>query len=103
MQAADRLDDGRAHRRDITGWATGALCCAVLGALLGALLPGLSTLAGAVLGGVLGAVAGGILGLKLARQIDPEEFDPERSERPYVGAQAPDTDADHPARAAPAG
>jgi hypothetical protein len=89
---AERLADGRGHRRDQTGWATGAACFLALGAVAGALVPGIDRVLGAVVGAVLGAGAGALLGVLLARRVAVEEFDPERGERPYVGASSPDAD-----------
>ena len=44
---ADRLDDGRAHRRDLTGTMTGAAILFPLGALVGLLMPGVGDMRGA--------------------------------------------------------
>jgi hypothetical protein len=90
---ADRLDDGRAHRRDLTGTMTGAAILLPVGALVGLLLPSLGGLGGPAMGALLGALLGAGLGRALIRRhLNSDDFEPERSARAYVGARSPDSD-----------
>jgi hypothetical protein len=87
------LDDGRAHRRDLTGTMTGAAILLPVGALVGLLMPGVGDLRGATTGALLGAILGAVLGRALIRRaLSADDFEPERGARAYVGASSPDSD-----------
>jgi hypothetical protein len=89
MQDRRYLDDRR-QRRDLTGIAGGLTAGGIAGILLGATLPGVGQLAGLVVIGLLGALVGAIAGWRLVAGVSIEDFDPNVSNRPYVGLHAPD-------------
>lgn len=71
---------------------TGAAFLLPIGALLGVLAPGVGNVEAGATGALLGALAGALGGRLLARRLSADDFEPERSERPYVGARSPDSD-----------
>lgn len=81
-----QYEDGRAHRRDVTGVEGGAFGGAVLGLLVGLVVPGLGTLVAVVSG-----VAGAAIGNALTKHVYLEEWDSSLV-RAYVGLHAPDSD-----------
>jgi phage tail tape-measure protein len=85
-----RYEDDRLRRRNRSGLGVGAMLGVAAGTGLGLVLPGIA----AVTGGLVGAGLGGAVGRWLVRRVSVDEFDPYLSERPYVGAQAPDADTD---------
>jgi uncharacterized protein YcfJ len=89
----ERLEDDRAHRRDLTGISVGALTGGSVGLLLGAAL---ALPAVAIVVGLTGAAAGGYLGKAVASRVSVDDWDPSASDRPYVGAHAPDDDSSEP-------
>jgi hypothetical protein len=85
-----RYEDDRMQRRNRSGLGVGAALGVAAGVGLGFVLPGVA----AVTGGLVGAGVGGVVGRWLVTRVSVDEFDPEVSKRPYVGAQAPDADSD---------
>jgi len=85
-----RYEDDRMRRRNRSGLGVGAALGVGAGVGLGLLLPG----AAVVTGGLMGAGIGSAVGRWLATRVSVDEFDPNVSKRPYVGAQAPDADTD---------
>lgn len=84
-----RYEDDRLKRRNRSGLGVGAALGIAAGAGLGLILPGVAL----VTGSVVGAGLGGAFGRWFIRLVSVDEFDPNMSKRPYVGAQAPDADA----------
>ena len=92
---ADRLDDGRVHRRDLTGTMTGAAILFPLGALVGLLMPGVGDMRGAAAGALLGAVTGAMLGRAfIRRHLSADDFEPERGPAPTWARARPTRTAD---------
>jgi hypothetical protein len=85
-----RYADDRKRRRDLTGIAGGLMAGGVAGVPLGAILPGVGQLAGITVIGLFGALVGAIAGLRFVASVAVEDFDPNLSKRPYVGAHTPD-------------
>jgi hypothetical protein len=81
-----QYEDGRAHRRDVTGVESGAFGGAVLGLLVGLVVPGLGALVATV-----GGLAGAAIGRTLTKHVYLEEWDSSLV-RSYVGLRAPDSD-----------
>lgn len=85
-----RYEDDRLRRRNRSGLGVGAALGVAAGAGLGFVLPGIA----AVTAGLVGGGVGTAVGRWLASRVSVDEFDPNVSKRPYVGAQAPDSDTD---------
>jgi hypothetical protein len=88
--ATTRAEDDRAYRRDWMGLSGGAVVGGTAGLLLGALL-GQTTLA--ALAGAIGIALGAWAGKAVAARVSVDDWDPGASDRPYVGAHAPDDDS----------
>ncbi len=85
-----RYEDDRLRRRNRSGLGVGAALGVAAGTGLGLILPG----AAAITVGLVGAGVGGAVGRWFVTRVSVDEFDPNASKRPYVGAQAPDADTD---------
>ena len=83
-----RYEDDRLRRRNRSGVGVGAALGVGAGLGLGLILPGVA----AVTAGLVGAGVGRAFGRWLVTRVSVDEFDPNVSKRPYVGAQAPDAD-----------
>jgi hypothetical protein len=83
-----RYEDDRLRRRNRSGFGVGAALGVAAGTGLGLALPGVA----AVAAGLVGAGVGSAFGRWLVTRVSVDEFDPNVSKRPYVGAQAPDAD-----------
>ena len=83
-----RYEDDRLRRRNRSGLGVGAALGIAAGTGLGLVLPGVA----AVTAGLVGAGVGSAFGRWLVTRVSVDEFDPNVSQRPYVGAQAPDAD-----------
>ena len=83
-----RYEDDRLRRRNRSGLGVGAALGVAAGAGLGLVLPGVA----AATAGLVGAGVGSAIGRWLVARVSVDEFDPNISKRPYVGAQAPDID-----------
>ena len=91
-----RFADNRARQRDRSGAEAGAVTGGLLGLLLGSLVPGVGSLAGLGLAIVIGTAAGALAGRAVVTGASLDDWDRNPSDRPYVGAHAPDSENDAP-------
>jgi hypothetical protein len=89
-----RYGDDRVQRRDRAGAEAGAVTGGLLGLVLGSVVPGLGSLVGLVLAVAVGTAAGALAGRAAVTGASVDDWDRSPSERPFVGAHAPDVDQD---------
>jgi hypothetical protein len=89
-----RFADNRAWQRNRSGAEAGAVTGGMLGLLLGSLVPGVGSLVGVALAIAFGAGAGALAGRALVTGASVDDWDRNPSDRPYVGAHAPDDEGD---------
>lgn len=87
------IAEDRSRGPSLVGLGGGALCGVAAGLLVGASIGGLPAI---VLGGLLGITVGSLAGELIASRMSPEDWEPPATDRPNVGASAPDADATDP-------